>query len=354
MKRAARRSQSVPAEGDKQRKSFTIEALWAEVQELRKALEASEKRAAALELRVKELEAENDKLRKAHWKTEEFLQKKIRRLEKKVKDRDSKIAKLKKDNAWLRKQQFGQTSEKSRPKPTAAKSTDISNPPKGTGRKKGQQPGSKGHGRTDRSGIPISEEVPLRIPGGCSCPDCGKPYRELATTDDSAMTEIEVMLFQVLYQRHKYVSQCRCQGKKIITAPPPVKLYPRTTIGNSLWVYLVVQKFLHGVPTNRTLKDLSLYGLELAEGTVTGGLKVIDGLLEKLQVIARCDQEGVVLGACAAGYPECFPWHAEVQEVGEMVVGRDCYSICLESPAVSVVGTEQDVRSGLGGCASSS
>jgi len=55
-------------------------------------------------------------------------------------------------------------------------------------------------------------------------------------------------------------------------------------------VYLVVQKFLHGVPTNRTLKELSLYGFSLAEGTVTGGLKVIDGLLEKLQeeIVNHC------------------------------------------------------------------
>ena len=55
-------------------------------------------------------------------------------------------------------------------------------------------------------------------------------------------------------------------------------------------MYLVVQKFLHGVPTNRTLKELSLYGFSLAEGTVTGGLKVIDGLLEKLQeaIVNHC------------------------------------------------------------------
>jgi transposase len=98
------------------------------------------------------------------------------------------------------------------------------------------------------------------------------------------------MLFQVIYQRYKYVSQCDCEGKKIVVAPPPDKLYPRTNVGNTLWVHLAVQKFLHGVPTNRTLKDLSLYGFSLAEGTVTGGLKVIDGLLEKLQeeIVKRC------------------------------------------------------------------
>jgi transposase len=113
---------------------------------------------------------------------------------------------------------------------------------------------------------------------------------ELAVTEDTELAEIAVMLFRVMYQQYKYVAQCKCEGKKIVTAPGPGRLYPRTAIGNSLWVHLVVQKFLHGIPTNRTLKDLSLYGFALAEGTVTGGLKVINELLEPLQeeIVKHC------------------------------------------------------------------
>jgi transposase len=218
------------------------------------------------------------------------LQATIRKLEKDVSDRDKKIEKLNKRISWFEKQHFGRKTEKSRPEPTDAQAADVAEPEKNSGRKRGQQPGSEGHGRTDRSGVPVSDTVPIEMPGGCKCPDCGTPYLRLSVTDDSALTEIALMLFQVLYQQYKYVSQCSCQGKKIITAPPPPKLYPRTTIGNTLWVYLVVQKFLHGIPTNRTLKDLSLYGFSLAEGTVTGGLKIIDGLLAKLyeEIIKHC------------------------------------------------------------------
>ncbi len=89
-------------------------------------------------------------------------------------------------------------------------------------------------------------------------------------------------LYRDVYERSKYVSRCDCNGKRIVTAEPPPKLYPRTNIGNSLWVKLIVQKFLQGVPTNRTLKELSLLGFPLAQGTVTGGFKIIDGLLEPL------------------------------------------------------------------------
>lgn len=72
--------------------------------------------------------------------------------------------------------------------------------------------------------------------------------------------------------------------------PHPLKLYPRCNIGSSLWVYLIVQKFLHQVPTNRTLKDLNLSGLPLSQGTVTGGFQRIDGLLEPLcqELINHC------------------------------------------------------------------
>jgi transposase len=289
MKRATTSSKKSQSKGLEKRKAFTIAGLWSELQGVRAALEASERRAEKLEQRVKELEEENAHILKARRNTEEFLRNEIRKLEKDVSDRDDKIEKLKKRLAWFEKQQFGRKTEKSRPEATEAEAADLSEPDKKR-RPRGQQPGSAGHGRTDRSGVPVSEVVPVPIPGGCKCPDCGEPYRQLASTNDSALAEIAVMLFQVVYQQYKYVAQCNCRGKKLVTAPPPAKLYPRTTIGNSLWVYLVVQKFLHGVPTNRTLKELSLYGFSLAEGTIVGGLKIIDGLLDTLQeeIIKHC------------------------------------------------------------------
>lgn len=273
-------------------RKFTIEDLWVEVQGLRAALQAAEHRAETLEQRVQELEDENARLRNAAWATEDFLQKKIRKLEKDVADRDKKIKKLNKQLSWLRKQKFGQTTEKQRPEQSEAQASDlqVKESRKKSGRKRGQQPDSDGHGRTDRTALPLSETVPLELPEGCTCSECGKPYRELAITEDTELAEISVMLYKVLYQRHKYVSQCKCHGKKIVSASAPPKLYPRTNVGNSLWVYFVVQKFLHGVPTNRTLKDLSLYGFTLAEGTLTGGFKVIETLLETLEqeIIRHC------------------------------------------------------------------
>jgi transposase len=264
----------------------SIEDLWQELGRVRAALKASEERADRLAERVKELEAENEKLRKKRWETEELLQTKIRKLEKEVADRDKKLEQKDKQLAWLRKRKFGRSSEKSKSESNLADN-------EGEGkreRKRGQQPGSKGHGPTDRSNVRVDDTVILEIPGGCRCPECGTSYKILSRTQDTGICEIAVDLFQTIFKQLKYVSRCDCLGKKIITAPPPARLYPRTSIGNSLWVFLVVQKFLYGVPTNRTLKDLSLYGFSLAEGTVTGGLERINDLLTVLddEVVNHC------------------------------------------------------------------
>jgi transposase len=130
----------------------------------------------------------------------------------------------------------------------------------------------------------------LEVEGGCKCEHCGVSYKTLPTAEESRLFEYAESLYQNAYDRQKYVSQCQCKGKQIVTAPPPPKLYPRTSIGNSIWVRLIAQKFLQGVPTNRTLKDLSLMGFSLSQGTVTGGFKFIAELLEPLyaQIANHC------------------------------------------------------------------
>src|SRR5690606_2716254 len=78
--------------------------------------------------------------------------------------------------------------------------------------------------------------------------------------------------------------------KKLVTAPAPATLYQRTSIGNSLWIHLLVWKFLHGVPTERILKNLALYKLKLSAGTIAGGMKKLDELLTPLyeEIVDYC------------------------------------------------------------------
>ena len=254
-----------------------IAALRKELSKERLAREAVERENAVLRAQVRKLTEQVESLLKRQSKTEEFLQTKIRKLEKDVADRDTKLTKQEKQLKWFRKKVFGKTTETDIPKKEErAKSK--------TKRSRGQQRGSDGHGRTDRDEVPVAEVISLEIVDGCKCDQCGVSYKMLDTTEKSRLFEYAESLYQDVYERRKYVSQCLCSGKKIVTAPAPPKLYPRTSIGNSLWVRLIAQKFLQGIPTNRTLKDLSLKGFSLAEGTVTGGFKFITNLVDPLYV----------------------------------------------------------------------
>lgn len=296
VKQANRSAKTKSQSTVKRDRKFTIENLWQELQDVRAALEASERRAERLELRVNDLEKENARLRSGQGLTEDYLQERIRKLEKQVADRDDKIEDLERQLAWFKKQRFDRTSEQD-PLKDGSESQESgegnsqagANQGNESKKPKGQQSGSKGHGRTDRSAVPVSEIIPVNLPG-CACDKCGIPYRKLNSVAESRLNEIQIELYQMLFKLSKYVSQCDCNGRKIVTAPPPSKLYPRTDIGTSLWVYLAMQKFLSNIPTSRTLKELSLYGFSLAEGTVAGGFKKINGMLTPLyEAIAdRC------------------------------------------------------------------
>lgn len=259
------------------------------------ALKAAELKIEMQVLQIEELVAENTKMRSARQATDDFLQREIRKLQLEIGNLTEKLEAANKQLVWFRNNKFNRTSEKAGTKPsTGAKESSNDDLPEDPGssneeKNPGQQPGSQGHSRSDRSELNTSVKY-LDIPGGCTCGKCGKSYRLLPRTEASPLTEFEAEVVRTVFQRCIYVSQCDCEGKKIKVADPPPKLYPRTEIGNSLWVHLVVQKFLHGMPTNRILKELSLYGLHLAAGTVTGGCKVIDDVLTPLvdELINHC------------------------------------------------------------------
>jgi transposase len=198
--------------------------------------------------------------------------------------------------AWFRKQYFGQKTEANLPLDTEHDDGDDEpeDPieqaePK---RKRGQQKGAKGHGRGDRSNLPEEDPEVIDLPSTC-CPDCKKPYSEFPETEDSSIVEFETRIYKRKIKRKQYGTRCDCAPRTIITAPPPAKLYKKTTIGNTLWVHLLVQRMLQGMPLNRILKDLALKGLGLSAGTVTGGFKIINTLVEPVyeQLQLECAAE---------------------------------------------------------------
>jgi hypothetical protein len=109
----------------------------------------------------------------AHWRAEaQRWQREARLLAAENKALLAKVAALSEKVATLAKLVFGTSSE--RKAPTAPEpAPDGVDKPK---RRRGQQPGSKGHGRRDYSGLETVEEVHDVPEGERVCPCCGAAY----------------------------------------------------------------------------------------------------------------------------------------------------------------------------------
>ncbi len=67
------------------------------------------------------------------------------------------------------------------------------------------------------------------------------------------------------------------------TAPPAPRLIPKSPLGVSVWVEVLLGKYLHSIPTNRLCADLESLGAPIAPGTLAGGLQKLVPLFEPLR-----------------------------------------------------------------------
>ena len=68
----------------------------------------------------------------------------------------------------------------------------------------------------------------------------------------------------------------------MLTAPPPPRLIPKSILGVSIWVTVLLDKYLFYRPTYRLLADLASHDLDLALGTLTASLQRLVPLFEPL------------------------------------------------------------------------
>ena len=120
-------------------------------------------------------------------------------------------------------------------------------------------------------------------PDQCHCPRCGQPFAAFPGTDDTTVLEVEVKAHRRLIHRHRYRPTCTCGAHPgIVTAPPPPRLIPKSPFGISIWVDVLLDKYLFYRPTYRLLAGLGSHGLDLSQGTLTGGLQRLLPLFEPL------------------------------------------------------------------------
>jgi transposase len=175
-------------------------------------------------------------------------------------------------------QLFGRKTETSSSTQTPTTTTDSASK-----RSRGQQAGRPGHGRRDYSHLPATVEEAELTGNDCRCPQCQLPFEPIAGTEDSTVLEIAVRAHRRLVRRHRYRPTCQCGVvAQVVAAPPPARLIPKSLLGVSVWVTVLLDKYLFYRPTYRLLADLASHGLDLSLGTLTDGLQRLLPLFEPL------------------------------------------------------------------------
>lgn len=175
---------------------------------------------------------------------------------------------------------YGKKSEKSTASEALGKSTVA------PARKRGQQPGSPGHGRSDRCALPVVVEVHDLSEAAKHCPQCGEALAPFPGVEACDIIEVQVQAHIRRIQRPRYQKVCGCdQLPGIVTAPPAPRVIAKSPLGVSVWTRVLLDKYLYSRPTHRLCQELEHHGLHLSQGTLTDGLQRLKGLFEPLMPV---------------------------------------------------------------------
>jgi transposase len=182
---------------------------------------------------------------------------------------------LRGENRRLQQQAFGKKSEKQSAKDRSNRLEGFDDKPSPAPDAKKKQRGPK---RRDFSHLPAQEEI-IALPADESlCATCSKPFVIMTDTEDSEQIEIDVKAYRRVIRRRRYRKTCTCPGCYTITAPAPSKLIPKSLLGTSAWIEILLAKYFNHQPTERLLASWELIGLDLADSTVNEGLKRLQPL----------------------------------------------------------------------------
>ena len=180
--------------------------------ELRRVLRRSRRQKSA----IKSLSRENTRLRR----TAKGSRNRIEALE-------GELAKLRSTGAVLSRRLYGRKSEQQK-KPRSE-------------RKRGQQHGAPGHGRTQRPGLEERPEELTPPPDACVCTRCGQPYAPNGA-EESTLVEIEVIVYKRVIQRQRWRRTCECASSPMeVSASPAPRLFRGTPYGISVWARLLFE-----------------------------------------------------------------------------------------------------------------
>ncbi len=196
------------------------------------------------------------------------LRRTAQRARNRVEALEADIARLRSTGAVLSRRLYGRKSEQQK-KP-------------GTGRKRGQQRGAPGHGRTQRPGLDERLEE-LEVPEQARvCGHCGQPYAPNGA-EVSALIEFEVIVYKRVISRERLRRTCACASSPVeVTAPPAPRLFPTTSYGITFWARFLFEHCACFRPLRRVAAWFSSQGLAVSPGTLANSRKRFAALFESL------------------------------------------------------------------------
>jgi transposase len=227
---------------------------------------------------VADLRRENAELRQqvGYWKAQHA------RALHRAEQLEAEVEQLCGENRKLRDQLFGRKSETTSAQDRSNRLEGEEDQTPSTPPRRGQRTDRPGPPRRDYSHLPLVEELRELPEDRRVCPQCGAALSP-SDTEDSEQIEIEVRAYRRRIRRRRYQRTCPCvNGPQTVTATAAPKLIPKGVLGVSVWVEILLDKFFSHRPTERLLAHWQWLGLDVAAGTVAGGLERLEPLFQPL------------------------------------------------------------------------
>ena len=279
--------------------SWQVDTLRLDLDGLRRSLKKSEEEKKTLSQALSGADADHRKaLRRSRRQktTIKSLSRKNARLRKdgkalrnRIEALEADIARLRSTGATLSKRLYGRKSEQKK-KPRSE-------------RKRGQQRGAPGHGRTRRPGLKERPEEHNPPPDACVCGRCGQPYAPNGA-EESTLVEIEVKAYKRVIRRPRLRRDCECASSPMeVSAPPVPRLFRGTPYGIGFWARFLFELCVCLRPVHRIAAWMSAHGLAISPGTLANSLKRFVPLFAPLfEAILAHQNEAVLRHADETGW----------------------------------------------------